>query len=156
MINIDLTLMTNLPIIHQEELSRGPEMSNFTEDYTHSGVKRVIVRILKYQAMSQYELAKRAELNPSTIYQILSKDEEETSRPPRLSTVTAIARATGHSVTFDNEHNRLRFEKVAEPPDRNDIEELIVDIRSILLRSGKDRFSKEEKERILDVLKALV
>ena len=62
--------------------------------------------------------------------------------------VTAIARATGHSVTFDNAHNPPSFEKVAEPPDRNDIEELIADIRSILLRSGK--------ERILDVLKALV
>lgn len=131
-------------------------MSNFTEDYTHSGVKRVIVRILKYQAISQYELAKRAQLNPSTIYQILSKDEEDTSRPPRLSTVTAIARATGHSVTFDNEHNRLSFEKIAEPPARNDIEELIADIRTVLQRKGKERFSKEEKERILDVLKALV
>lgn len=131
-------------------------MSNFTEEYTHSGVKRVIARILKYQAISQYELAKRAQLNPSTIYQILSKDEEDTSRPPRLSTVTAIARATGHSVTFDNEHNRLSFEKVTEPPARDDIEELIVDIRTILQRSGKERFSKEEKERILDVLKALV
>jgi transcriptional regulator with XRE-family HTH domain len=131
-------------------------MSNFTEDYTHSGVKRVIIRILKYQAISQYELAKRAQLNPSTIYQILSKDEEDTSRPPRLSTVTAIARATGHSVTFDNEHNRLSFEKVAEPPARDDVEELIADIRTILQRSARERFSKEEKERILDVLKALV
>ena len=88
MINIDLTLMVDFPTFHQKIHQKQAKMSNFSEDYTHSGVKRVIARILKYQAITQYELAKRTQLNPSTIYQILSKDEEDTSRPPRLSTVT--------------------------------------------------------------------
>lgn len=132
------------------------KMTDFTEDYTHDGVKRIISKILGSLAISQYELAKRAQLNPSTIYQILSKDEKDVSRPPRLSTVTAIARATGHNVTFDDESKQLCFMKVAEPPVRDDIEELIVNIRTIFERSGKDRLSKEQKDRILDVLKALL
>ena len=132
-------------------------MSDLTEDYTHGGIQRVIRKILDSEALSQYELAKRAELNPSTIYQILSKDEKDTTRPPRLSTVTAIAHETGHDVKFNSALRKVHLTKVVGMNSRNDdVDALVSDIRTVLLRTGKQKFSKEEKDRIIEVLRALV
>jgi hypothetical protein len=51
---------------------------------------------------------------------------------------------------------KVILEKSEEPPPRNDVDELFDGIRRVLARSGRRKFTAEEKEKILEVVRVLV
>ena len=48
------------------------------------------------------------------------------------------------------------LEKSEEPEPRNDVDELLDGIRRVLLPSGRRKYTDEEKQKILNVVKVLV
>jgi len=67
----------------------------FADDYTHSGVQPLILWIMDSQGISQFELSKRSGVSPAAIHQILKKGEKDVTRPPRKSTLAALAKVVG-------------------------------------------------------------
>jgi transcriptional regulator with XRE-family HTH domain len=103
-----------------------------------------------------FELAERSGLHPTTLYAILKKKPSATRRPVRRETIRALAEGNRFTVTFDAVKKRVILEKSEEPAPRSDVDELLDGVRRVLTRSGRRRYTAEEKERILDVLRVLV
>lgn len=127
-------------------------MDSLVEQYTHEGVQRLIKKMLDTHGFSQYELGTRAGLTPSTIYHILRKKQ---ATPPRKSTVTAISRAAGYEVIFDSTLKTIQLTKMTKSQSETEIDEFVIDIKGVLLRCGKEKFSKDEKQKILEVIRVL-
>lgn len=120
------------------------------------GVQRLIQRLSAAEGISIYELAERSGLHPTTLYAILKKKPTATRRPVRRETIRALAEGNRYEVTFDAVRKRVILKKSEEPAPRNDEEELLDGMRRILARSGKRKFTVEEKEKILAMLRVLV
>lgn len=129
----------------------------FAEDYTHTGVQKLIRWIMDSQGISQFELSKRSSLSPAAIHQILKKSERDVTRPPRKSTLAALARAVGAEVRFMSDKNKFLISHEHESPDINarQISLLLSEIGT-WLASRKKRLTEEERERLVRVLKAVV
>ena len=120
------------------------------------GIQRLIQRLAAAEGISLYELAGRSAVHPTTLYAILKKKPSATRRPVRRETVSSLAQGNGYLVTFDAVKKRVILEKSEEPAPRNNVEELQDGIRRVLMRSGRRKFTPQEKEKILDVLRVLV
>jgi transcriptional regulator with XRE-family HTH domain len=120
------------------------------------GIQRLIHRLSAAEAISIYQLADRSGLHPTTLYAILKKKPSATRRPVRRETIRALAEGNRYSVTFDAVKKRVILEKSEEPPPRNDADELLDGMRSVLDRSGRRKFTDAEKQRILAVLRVLL
>ena len=120
------------------------------------GIQRLIHRLSAAEAISIYQLADRSGLHPTTLYAILKKKPSATRRPVRRETIRALAEGNRYSVTFDAVKKRGILEKSEEPPPRNDADELLDGMRSVLDRSGRRKFTDAEKQRILAVLRVLL
>jgi transcriptional regulator with XRE-family HTH domain len=120
------------------------------------GVQRLIQRLSAAEQISIYELAERSGLHPTTLYAILKKKPSATRRPVRRETIRALAEGNRHTVTFDAVKKRVIFEPSEEMVPRNDAEELLEGLKSVLARSGRRKFSAEEKDKILEVVRVLV
>jgi len=120
------------------------------------GVQRLIQRLSAAEGISIYELAERSGLHPTTLYAILKKKPIPTRRPVRRETIRALAEGNRYRVTFDAVRKRVVLEGSAEPAPKNDTHELLDGLRRILARSGRRKFTPQEKEKILDVLRVLV
>jgi hypothetical protein len=120
------------------------------------GIQRLINRLSAAEGISIYVLAERSGLHPTTLYAILKKKPSAMRRPVRRETIRALAEGNRHTVTFDAVKKRVILEKSEEPLPRNDVDELLEGMRSVLVRSGRRKYSAEEKEKILDVLRVLV
>lgn len=129
----------------------------FADDYTHSGVQRLIRWIMDSQGISQFELSKRSGLSPAAIFQILKKTERDVTRPPRKSTLAGLAKTVGAEVRFMSEKNKFLISHDHEAPDINarQISLLLSDIGT-WLASRKKRITQEERERIVRVVRAVV
>ena len=129
----------------------------FSALYTHSGVQRLIQWIMDSQGIGQFELSKRSGLSPATIFQILNKSEHEVTRPPRRSSITAIASAVGAEVIYDGKKNRFALVQKFELPktQAKEISLLLSEIGSWIVTSRRT-MTKEERDRIVRVVKALV
>ena len=129
----------------------------FSAPYTHTGVQRLIRWIMDRQGISQYELSKRSGLSPATIFQILNKTKKQVTRPPRRSTVSALAQAVGAEVHFDSKKNQFfLFQKYELPKtEAKELGLLLSEIASVIL-SRRKRISKGDRERIVRVVKAIV
>ena len=95
-------------------------------------------------------------MHPTTLYAILKKKPSATRRPVRRETIRALAEGNRHTVTFDAVKKRVILEKSEEPEPRNDVDELLDGMRRVLARSGRRKFTTEERQKILDVVRALV
>lgn len=120
------------------------------------GIQRLIHRLSAEEKISIYELAERSGLHPTTLYAILKKMPSTTRRPVRRETIKALAEGNRHTVTFDAVKKRVILEKSEEPAPRNDVDGLFDGIRRVLARSGRRKFTDEEHEKILEVVKVLV
>jgi len=128
-----------------------------TEKYTLAGVQHLIRRILDSEGLSPMDLAKASGLHFTGIYSILNKKESKNTRPVRRSTIVALGKGAGYDVKIDSVKKDISLTREREPVSRsNDIEELLKELRSILVHSGRRKFEQEEKERIVAVFKALV
>jgi transcriptional regulator with XRE-family HTH domain len=129
----------------------------FSNPYTHTGVQRLIQWILDSQGIGQFELSKRSGLSPATIYQILNKTEKQVTRPPRRSSLSALASAIGAEVQFDGRRNQFALVQKYDLPqtEAKELSLLLSQIGSWILSRGKP-ISKEERERIIRVVKAVV
>ena len=134
----------------------------YTAQYTHSGVQSLIHWIMDNNALSQFQLSKQSGLSPAAIFQIVKKSEKDVSRPPRRSTVVALARVVGADVVFDRE-NRFHLTRtydLAKTPKGAENSLFFSQIATVLLgsltKSNRQAFTSEEKQRILGVVKALV
>ncbi len=135
----------------------------FSAPYTHTGVQKLVQWILDSQGIGQFELSKRSGLSPAAIYQILTKTEKDVTRPPRRSTVSALAQVVGTNIVFDSRTNRFALVQTIDMkklPPNHEFSLLMSQIASILMaqlaRTGRKKFTKEESDRILRVVKALV
>ena len=128
----------------------------FMAPYSHSGVQKLIRWIMDTKGISQFTLSKRADLSAATIFQILNKSEKQVTRPPRRSTISSLAKAVGARVGFDSKRNR--FAVLQDTDWRPDLEVSMIlsQIAAVLVASGRRHFSKEERERIVRVVEALV
>jgi transcriptional regulator with XRE-family HTH domain len=120
------------------------------------GIQRLIQRLSAAEAISVYELAERSGLHPTTLYAILKKKPSTTRRPVRRETIRALAEGNRHTVTFDAVKKRVILEKSEKPEPRNDVDDLFDGIRRVLGRSGRRKFTEEEREKILEVVRVLV
>jgi transcriptional regulator with XRE-family HTH domain len=129
----------------------------FSYPYTHTGIQRLIRDILDTYGISQFELAKRAGLTPATIYQILKKSEKQVSRPPRKSTVQAFGRAIGAQVMFNSKTNVVFLHYVSVPEStRAEITQFMLQIADAIRQSGRTEIPREERDKILRVLRVLL
>ena len=120
------------------------------------GIQRLIQRLSAAEGISIYVLAERSGLHPTTLYAILKKKPSATRRPVRRETIRSLAEGNRYTVTFDAVKKKVILEKSDDPAPRNDVDELLEGMRSVLVRSGRRKYSAEEKEMILDVLRVLV
>ena len=120
------------------------------------GIQRLIHRLSAAEGISIYQLAERSGLHPTTLYAILKKKPSTTRRPVRRETIRALAEGNRYTVTFDAVKKRVILEKSEEPAPRNDADELLEGIRRVLASSGRRKFTTEERQKILDVVRALV
>ena len=129
----------------------------FSYPYTHSGIQHVIRDILDTYGISIFELAKRASLTPATIYQILKKSEKQVTRPPRKSTVHALGQAIGAQVMFNSKTNKVFLHHASVPETkRDDIAEFLMQIADAIRQSGRTEIPRDERDRILRVLRVLL
>jgi transcriptional regulator with XRE-family HTH domain len=129
----------------------------YSGPYTHTGVQRLIHWILDSQGIGQFELSKRSGLSPATIYQILNKSESQVTRPPRRSSLSALATAVGAEVHFDVKKNQFYLTQQFQLPDAGtkELNLLLSEIGSAIL-SRRTSLAKDERERIVRVVKAVL
>jgi transcriptional regulator with XRE-family HTH domain len=127
----------------------------FSAPYTHTGVQKLIRWIMDSQGIGQFELSKRSRLSPAAIYQILNKSGGEVSRPPRRSTVTALAQAIGARVHFDSEKNMFALFQQFDLPKTNakELSLLLSEIGSWII-SRRKPLTKDERDRMVRIVKA--
>jgi hypothetical protein len=128
----------------------------FVAPYTHSGVQKLIRWIMDEKGISQFALSKRADLSPATIFQILNKSEREVTRPPRRSTVSSLARSVGARVHFDSKKNKFALLQDIDWRPSMEFSMILSEIAAVLVASGKKHFSREERDRIVRVVKAVL
>jgi transcriptional regulator with XRE-family HTH domain len=131
-------------------------MPQIIESDDISGIQRLIQRLAAAEGISIYELAERSGLHPTTLYAILKKKPSATRRPVRRETIKALAEGSRYEVKFDAARRRVLLERSEEEPSGNDIDDLLERMKAVLMRSGRRLFTKDEKERILQVLRVLV
>lgn len=125
--------------------------------YTHTGIQQLIRDILDTYGLSQFELAKRANLTPAAIYQILKKSAKQVTRPPRKATVQGLARAIGAQVMFNNKAKKIFLHHVSVPETRDDdIAQLLLRIADALRQSGRREIPRDEQDKILRVIRVLL
>jgi transcriptional regulator with XRE-family HTH domain len=130
-------------------------MPQIIESDDISGIQRLIQRLSAAEGISVYELAERSGLHPTTLYAILKKKPSATRRPVRRETIRALAEGSRYHPTFDAVKKRVILEKSEEVAPRNDVEELLEELRGVLMRSKRREFAKDMKEHILGVVKVL-
>ncbi len=129
----------------------------FSAPYTHTGVQRLIQWIMDSQGIGQFELSKRSGLSPATIFQILNKTEREVTRPPRKSTLSSLASAVGAEIQFDSKKNIFFLVQKYEMPKTKakELALLLSDIGTLIMNSRRT-ITREERDRIVRVVKALI
>jgi hypothetical protein len=129
----------------------------FTAPYTHTGVQELVRWIMDTQGIGQFELSKRAGLSPAAVFQILNKSEKQVTRPSRRSTLSALAQTVGAEVQFDSERNQFALVQKFELPetDSKDLRLLLSEIGDWIV-SRRKRMTREERDRIVRVVKALM
>jgi transcriptional regulator with XRE-family HTH domain len=129
----------------------------FACPYTHTGVQRLIQWLMDSQGIGQFELSKRSGLSPAAIYQILNKSEQQVTRPPRKSTLAALAKAVGAEIHFDSKRNVFYLTQQFQLPktEAKELSLLLGEIGSLIL-SRRRSLTKEERERIVRVVRAVL
>jgi transcriptional regulator with XRE-family HTH domain len=120
------------------------------------GIQHLIQKLAAAEGISIYELAERSGLHPTTLYAIQKKKASATRRPVRRETIRALAEGNRYTVTFDAVKKRVILEKSEEPEPRNDVDELLEGLRRVLVRSGRRKYTADEREKILEVVRVLV
>ena len=125
--------------------------------YTLEGVQSGIRQLLDREGISEYELAKRAGLSPTSIYLILRKDPAKPARPVRRATIQAIGHGIGYEVTIDSTKQRISFRDRGEIlATKAAVEEILDDIRGMLIETDIKRLSKVELGRLKDLVRVMV
>jgi transcriptional regulator with XRE-family HTH domain len=125
--------------------------------YTLEGVQSAIRQFLDREGISEYDLAKRAGLSPTSIYLILRKDPNQPARPVRRSTLQAIGNGVGYEVSIDTGRQRLTFRDRGEShATKAAVEDILNDIRGVLMKTDIKRLSKSERERLKEVVLVMV
>lgn len=125
--------------------------------YTHTGIQHMIRDILDTFAISQFELARRAGITPATIYQILKKSETQVTRPPRKSTIQGLARAISAQVMFNSRSNKIFLQHASVPETKQaDIAQFILQIADAIRQSGRKEIPRDERDKILRVIRVLL
>jgi transcriptional regulator with XRE-family HTH domain len=128
-----------------------------TAPYTLEGVQSAIRQLLDREGISEYDLAKRAGLSPTSIYLILRKDPTQPARPVRRSTLQAIGNGVGYEVTLDSVNKHITFRDRGESlATKTVIQEILDDIRNVLMKTDIKRLSKTERDRLKEVVRAMV
>ncbi len=131
-------------------------MAQIIENDDIQGVQRLILRLAAAEGISIFELAERTGLHPTTLYAILKKKPSGNRRPVRRDTIRSLADGNRYTVTFDAMRKRLVFDKAESPEPRNEVQGLLEGLRGVLARSGRRKFTDEEKQKILNVMEALI
>ncbi len=128
-----------------------------TVPYSLEGVQSVIRQFLDREGISEYDLAKRSGLSPTSIYLILRKDPKQPARPVRRSTLQAIGNGVGYEVTIDTAAQRLTFRNRGDShATKAAVEDILNDIRGVLMKTDIKRLSKTERDRLKEVVRVLV
>ena len=128
-----------------------------TVPYSLEGVQSAIRQFLDRESISEYDLAKRAGLSPTSIYLILRKDPSLPARPVRRSTLQAIGNGVGYEVSIDTPAQRLTFRDRGEShATKAAVEDILSDIRGVLMKTDIKRLSKSERERLKEVVGVMV
>lgn len=128
-----------------------------TVPYSLQGVQSAIHQLLDREGISEYDLAKRGGLSPTSIYLILRKDPSQAVCPVRRSTIQAIGNGVGYEVTIDTAAQRLTFHDRGEShATKAAVEDILNDIREILMKTDIKRLSKTERDRLKEVVRVMV
>jgi hypothetical protein len=129
----------------------------FSAPYTHSGVQELVKWLMDSQGIGQFQLSKRAGLSTAGVYQIVTKSEEEVTRPPRRSTVAALAQSIGAQVRFEEKNNLFELVQDFELPktESKELSLLLSEIGSVILARRK-KLTRDQRKQIVRVVKALL
>jgi transcriptional regulator with XRE-family HTH domain len=131
--------------------------TTITVPYTLEGVQSAIRQLLDKEGISQFDLAKRGGLSPTSIYLILRKDPEQPTRPVRRSTLHAIGNGVGYEVTIDSLNERITFRDRGETlATKMAVEDILDDIRDGLVKTDIKRLTKAERGRLKEVVRVMV
>ena len=127
------------------------------EKDTLPGVQRLIRQVLDEEGISPIQLSSQSGIHFTTLYGILKRRENQRRRPVHRATIKAIGESLGYEIAFNQERNEIVFSRPDLKPTRNsDVEELLCQLRSSILQSGRKEFDKKEMERIVNVVRAMV
>ena len=125
--------------------------------YTLEGVQTAIRKILDREGISEYDLAKRGGLSPTSIYLILHKSPHQKTRPVRRSTLQAIGNGVGYEVNIDSIHGQLAFVKKGESlATKLVVQEILDDVREVLMDTEMKRLSRTERDRLKELIRLMV
>lgn len=128
-----------------------------TVPYTLEGVQKAIRTILDREGISEYDLAKRGGLSPTSIYLILHKSPHQKTRPVRRSTLQAIGNGVGYEVNIDSIRGQLGFVKKGESlATKLVVQEILDDVREVLMETEMKRLSKAERDRLKELIRVMV
>ena len=131
--------------------------TTITVPYTLEGVQTAIRTMLDRQGISEYEMAKKGGLSPTSIYLILRKSPKQKTRPVRRSTLLAIGSGMGYEVTIDSTHRQLTFLKRGETlATKTAVQEILDDVREVLMETDIKRLSKGEHDRLKELIRVMV
>lgn len=126
------------------------------QKHTHSGVRNIIQFLMDQKGVSEYELAKRADIHPTTLFGILNHESKGKGRKVRRSTIRQVAHATGYDVTFDSEKNEIILTQPENSSQREfDLESFAREIIRTIRKSGKEDLSEKEKEKVLNIIRTV-
>jgi hypothetical protein len=131
--------------------------TTFTAPYNLVGVQTAIRQMLDREGISEYEMAKRAGLSPTSVYLILRKSPDQKTRPVRRSTLIAIGSGMGYEVRIDSMRRQLTFLKKAEAlANKTAVQEIMDDVREVLMETDMRRLSKGERDRLKELVRVMV
>ena len=135
-------------------------MNELRKEYNLSGIQQLIEQLLDAEGISEFELSRRAGLNPATIYNMMNEkktDENQSSRGMRKLSLRKIGESLGYRVTFDTQQNEIILTRVrSSASGMDELEGFWVELRTVFLQAGKFKLTPEEQTRIKDIIKAVI
>jgi hypothetical protein len=108
------------------------------------------------QGIGQFELTRRSGLSQATVFQILKKSERDVTRPPRRSTLVALAKSVGGEIRFTRKGEFFVQQPYQLPEiQQKELSLLLSELATMVIGKGKP-FTKEDRETIVRVVKAVL
>lgn len=131
--------------------------NNIRTPYNLRGVQDLIQKLMDTHAISMYEMAKLAGLNPATIYFILHRKPKPGLRPVRPKTLKTIAKGLGYELIFEGNDIIFRPHRTAVAQEMEfAYPELMKTIDRVLRKYSRQKITIAMQKKIAKMVELLV